>query len=54
MLEAQQNELDVIIVGAGPSGAQCARELVKKGHKVLLIEKSKEIGEPNFSSLALI
>ena len=46
-----ENEFDVIIVGAGPAGAQCARELVKKGYKVLLIEKSKEIGEPNFSSV---
>lgn len=45
------SEFDVIVVGAGPAGASCARELVKKGHKVLLIEKSKEIGEPNFSSV---
>lgn len=41
---------DVIIVGAGPAGGTCARELAKKSWKVLLIERSKEIGEPNFSS----
>jgi geranylgeranyl reductase family protein len=41
---------DVIIVGAGPAGGQCARELSKKGRKVLIIEKSAGIGRPNFSS----
>src|SRR3989338_5449715 len=41
---------DVIVVGAGPGGAQCARELSKKGWRVALIEKNKEIGEPNFST----
>lgn len=49
-MEKQKEKYDVIIVGAGPAGAQCARELSKKGKKVLLIEKSKEIGWPNFSS----
>ncbi len=41
---------DVVVVGAGPAGGQCARELSAMGKKVLLIEKSKEIGQPNFSS----
>jgi len=41
---------DVVIVGAGPAGGQLARELSFVGKKVLLIEKSKEIGQPNFSS----
>ncbi len=41
---------DVIIVGAGPAGGNCARELSKLGHSVLLIEKSKTIGVPNFST----
>lgn len=36
---------DVIIAGANQ-----ARELSHKGYKILLIEKSKEIGQPNFSS----
>lgn len=41
---------DVIIAGAGPAGASCARNLAKAGYKVLLIERSQEIGAPNFSS----
>lgn len=41
---------DVIIAGAGPAGASCARILSKNGFKVLLIERSQEIGAPNFSS----
>src|SRR3989344_2614634 len=41
---------NVIVVGAGPGGAQCARELSKKGWRAALIEKNKEIGEPNFST----
>ncbi len=45
-----KKKYDVIIVGAGPAGGQCARELSIAGKKVLLIEKSKEIGQPNFSS----
>ena len=43
-------EYDVIIVGAGPAGLQCARELAKENIKVLVVEKQKEIGEPNFST----
>jgi len=43
-------KFDVIVVGAGPAGGQCARELSESGKKVLLIERSSEIGQPNFSS----
>jgi digeranylgeranylglycerophospholipid reductase len=43
-------EYDAVIVGAGPAGANCARKLAKLGHSVLLIERSKIIGIPNFSS----
>lgn len=32
---------DVIIIGAGPAGATAARSLVKKGYRVLLVEKKK-------------
>lgn len=32
---------DAIIVGAGPAGATAARELAKKGHDVLLIDKKE-------------
>lgn len=45
-----KNKYDVIVVGAGPSGGSCARELAKKGRSVLLMEKSLELGEPNFST----
>lgn len=43
-------DLDVIIIGAGPAGGSCARELAKLGKKVLIIERSQEIGEPNYST----
>ena len=42
--------LDVIVIGAGPAGGSAARELAKRGKKVLLIERSQEIGEPNYST----
>jgi geranylgeranyl reductase family protein len=45
-----RKEFDIIIVGAGPAGAECARELSKLGRKVLILERSQRIGEPNFSS----
>lgn len=44
------SRLDVIVIGAGPAGGSTARELAKKGAKVLLIEQSQEIGEPNYST----
>lgn len=37
-------ESDVIIVGAGPSGLVAARDLAKKGLKVLLIERNNYLG----------
>ncbi len=36
---------DVIIVGAGAAGLFCAMEAGKRGRKVLLVEKSKAVGE---------
>ncbi len=44
---------DIIVAGAGPAGASCARILSKSGFKVLLIERSQEIGAPNFSSAGM-
>jgi flavin-dependent dehydrogenase len=35
------NSYDVVIIGAGPAGASAARELVKSGRKVLVVEKKK-------------
>jgi flavin-dependent dehydrogenase len=32
---------DAVIIGAGPAGAAAARELVKSGRKVLVVEKRK-------------
>ena len=32
---------DVVIVGAGPSGSSAAAVLAEKGHKVILIERSR-------------
>ncbi len=43
-------DFDVIVIGAGPAGGSCARECAKRGLKVLLIERSQEIGEPNYST----
>jgi electron transfer flavoprotein-quinone oxidoreductase len=38
---------DVIVVGAGPAGSSAAYLLAKKGFKVLLIERGREIGDKN-------
>lgn len=45
-----KNKYDIVIAGAGPAGANCARILSKNGLKVLLVERNQEIGAPNFSS----
>jgi geranylgeranyl reductase family protein len=37
----KSNSYDVIIVGSGPSGAQCARMLAGTGAKVLVLDKKK-------------
>ncbi len=42
---------DVIIVGAGPAGAQCARYISEHSkYSVLLLDKTQEIGEPKKST----
>jgi digeranylgeranylglycerophospholipid reductase len=41
---------DVVIIGCGPGGGQCARELTKKGVKVLIVEKARDFATNNFSS----
>src|SRR2546428_10613296 len=37
-------ESDVIVVGAGPSGPLCARDLAAAGFKTLLIEQALQLG----------
>lgn len=41
---------DALVIGAGPAGGQCARELSQEGFKVLLIDKAKSFLENNYSS----
>ena len=36
---------DVIIVGAGPGGLSCAKHLKGSGLKVLILEKSSDLGK---------
>lgn len=44
---------DVVVVGGGPAGGQAARNLSKKGHKVLLVEKYNSFADNNFSSAGM-
>jgi digeranylgeranylglycerophospholipid reductase len=37
---------DVIIIGAGPAGGMAARQISKKGYKILIIDKKKVVGVP--------
>lgn len=43
-------QFDVVIVGGGPAGGQCARSLAKAGRKVLLVERHKNFAINSFSS----
>lgn len=45
-----QTDFDVVVIGAGPAGGQCARDLASKGKKILLVEKSKDFAINNYSS----
>lgn len=48
-----EEEYDVIVIGGGPAGGQTARELSKKGIKVLLVEKYASFKLNNFSSAGM-
>lgn len=44
------NYFDVVIIGCGPGGAQCARTLTQNGVKVLIVEKARDFSTNNYSS----
>jgi len=46
-------EYNVVIVGAGIPGLYLARELAKKNKKVMVIDKSKEVGGENYSTAGI-
>jgi len=46
-------EYDVVIIGGGPAGGQAARNLSKKGHRVLLVERYPSFEDNNFSSAGM-
>jgi len=39
-------EVDVAVIGAGPSGLIAAREASLRGEKVLVLEEHREVGLP--------
>jgi flavin-dependent dehydrogenase len=41
---------DVVVVGAGPAGGQCARGLAQVGWRVLLVERFRDFSRNSFSS----
>ena len=45
-----QTHFDVVIIGAGPAGGQCARQLSKAGVSTLLVERYKDFSVNSFSS----
>jgi digeranylgeranylglycerophospholipid reductase len=47
---AMISNFDVVVVGAGPAGGHCARQLAAQGHKVLLVERFKNFDRNSFSS----
>ena len=42
-----ENKIEVIVIGAGPSGVSCAITLARAGKKVLLVEKGDNAGDKN-------
>lgn len=48
-----KEEYDVIVVGAGPGGGQCARNIAKAGLSVLLVERFASFYDNDFSSAGM-
>lgn len=48
--DGMSEHYDVIIAGAGPAGAQCARDLAQRGYEVVVLEAEKEDGFPQQSN----
>lgn len=46
---SQENDADVIVVGAGPAGTACAYRLALAGRSVLLVERGSSPGAKNVS-----
>ena len=44
------DEYDVIVAGAGPAGAQCARDLAARGYDVVVLETEREAEFPRTSN----
>ncbi len=43
-IEEKKSEKDVLVVGGGPAGLECARALGQRGYKVILTEAEREAG----------
>ncbi|KAB1190687.1 MULTISPECIES: digeranylgeranylglycerophospholipid reductase [Haloferax] len=50
MPNSQTDHHDVVIAGAGPAGAQCARDLVRRGYDVVVLEAEGEDEFPRQSN----
>ncbi|AJD56492.1 NAD(P)/FAD-dependent oxidoreductase [Synechococcus elongatus] len=49
-MTAASETFDVVVVGAGPAGGQCARRLAQAGRTVLLVDQLKTWTDHDFSS----
>jgi len=44
IISPKKNDKEVMIIGAGPAGLECARALGQRGYEVSLLEARKEVG----------